>query len=462
MTRLSELPRRLRFACVLLLLTACGDDGGRLDPSEWYPGGATTNTLLLGPNAFSLPARNLTAEHDQAFFSGNSFFNQAWVEAPASTTARDGLGPLFNARSCSGCHFRDGKAEPPVDGQGPFVGLLLRLSVDGPDGTRVPDPVYGGQLQDQALPGVPVEALASITFETVSGTYADGTGYTLERPIYQVGPGGYGAFGAGLRVSPRIAPHMIGLGLLEALPVARLEELEDPDDLDGDGISGRVQWLATATGMQPGRFGWKGDAPTVERQVAGAFAGDMGLTTRVVTSDDCTVGEPECVSAANGGEPEVSDLVFDQVVLYSRTLAVPARRAADDPTVRFGQRLFARLGCDGCHVPSHTTGMGALPELSDQRIWPYTDLLLHDMGDALADDVPVALASGREWKTPPLWGLGLVRGVGGHTRFLHDGRARSLEEAILWHGGEAEAAREAFTQLAADERDALIAFIEDL
>jgi CxxC motif-containing protein (DUF1111 family) len=334
--------------------------------------------------------------------------------------------------------------------------------VDGPLGTRVPDPVYGGQLQDQALPGVPVEALATITFETVSGTFTDGTGYTLERPVYTVGPGGYGPFGTGLRVSPRIAPHMIGLGLLEALPVARLQALEDADDRDGDGISGRMQWLETATGAVPGRFGWKCDAPTVERQVAGAFAGDMGLTTRVVMADDCTAGQPECVSAANGGTPEVSDTVFDQVVLYSRTLAVPARRAADDPTVRRGQRLFARLGCDGCHVPSHRTGEGALPELSDQLIWPYTDLLLHDMGEALADDVPVGQASGREWRTPPLWGLGLVEAVGGHTRFLHDGRARSLEEAILWHGGEAEAAREAYRALDAGERAALLAFIEDL
>lgn len=448
--------------CVLALLAGCADDAGGLDPHAWLPGGATTNTLLLGSNAFSLPAQNLSETHQQAFFSGNSFFNQAWVEAPASTTARDGLGPLFNARSCSGCHFRDGKGEPPADGQGPFVGLLLRLSVDGPDGTRVPDPTYGGQLQDQALPGVPVEALASITFETVSGAYADGTGYTLERPVYRVGVGGYGPFGAGLRVSPRVAPHMIGLGLLEALPLERLQELEDPEDRDGDGISGRIQWLATALGMLPGRFGWKGDAPSVERQVAGAFAGDMGLTTRVVAADDCTPNEPECVSAANGGSPEVSDAVFDQVVLYSRTLAVPARRAADDPTVLRGSRLFSRLGCDGCHVPSHRTGAAALPELEDQLIWPYTDLLLHDMGEALADDVPVGSADGREWKTPPLWGLGLVHAVGGHTRFLHDGRARSLTEAVLWHGGEAEAARDAFRALSASDRAALITFLEDL
>lgn len=449
----------------VLAAVGCGDGTGSSPPmveeGEWYPGGDTTNTLLLGSNAFLMPAQNLSPEHEQDFYSGNSFFNQSWVEAPASTEARDGLGPLFNARSCSGCHFKDGKGAPPEDGQAPFVGLLLRLSVEGAEGPE-PDAVYGGQLQDQANPGVPVEAVPSITWEEVAGSYDDGTPYSLARPSYAIDAPGYGPLSDGLMVSPRVAPHMVGLGLLEAIPASVLESLADPDDADGDGISGRLQLHETDDGTEPGRFGWKGDAPTVERQAAGAFAGDLGLTSRVVEADDCTDQQPECTGEPSGGEPEVEDHILDLVVLYSRTVAVPVRRAADDPTVLEGKEVFHDLGCAACHVPSYTTGEAALPELEGQLIWPYTDLLLHDMGDDLADDRPVGEASGTEWKTPPLWSLGLVEDVGGHTRYLHDGRARSLEEAVLWHGGEAEAAHEAFVALPVEEREALIAFLEDL
>lgn len=455
-----------RLGVAVVLLSACGGEDGPAAPSieEWLPGGATTNRLLLGPNAFSMPAQNLTAEHERNFFSGNSFFNAAWVEAPSSTMARDGLGPFFNARSCSGCHFRDGKGAPPEDGEAPFVGLLLRLSVPGPDGPE-PDPIYGGQLQDQANPGVPVEAVPSVTYEEVRGTYDDGTEYTLLSPTYSITAPAYGPLPDDLMVSPRVAPHMIGLGLLEAIPVSRLEDLADPDDADGDGISGRIQWHGEGTERVPGRFGWKGDAPDVAEQSAGAFAGDMGLTSRLVPRDDCTDAQDACLSEPSGDDeagPEVRDNILDLTILYSRTLAPPARRAADDPTVLEGRALFYDIGCADCHVPSHTTADAALPELSDQRIWPYTDLLLHDMGEALSDGRPVAEASGSEWKTPPLWGLGFVDEVGAHSRFLHDGRARSLEEAVLWHGGEAEAARDSFRSLSAAQRDALIAFLEDL
>lgn len=442
---------------LFLLLWGCGEPITELDPSEWLPGGDTTNTLLLGSNAFLMPAQNLSEDHELSFYSGNSFFNQAWVSAPASTEARDGLGPLFNARSCSGCHFRDGRASLPADGEAPFVGLLLRLSVPGPDGPE-PDPVYGGQLQDQANPDVPVEAVPHIAWDEIEGTHADGTPYVLLDPTYTIEAPGYGPLPDDLMVSARLAPQMVGLGLLEAIPEATLLALADPSDADGDGISGRLQRHEDG---RIGRFGWKGDAPDVAQQVAGAFAGDMGLTSRLVEADDCTEVQG-CDQHPNGGSPEVEDALLDRVVLYSRTLAVPVRRAADDPEVLQGKQLFGEIGCGACHVPSHTTGAAALPELERQRIWPYTDLLLHDMGEALADHRPVGAASGSEWKTPPLWGLGLVDEVGEEARFLHDGRARSLEEAILWHGGEAEPSREAFAALNAGERAALIAFVEDL
>lgn len=435
---------------VWLWLSGCAGP----DPSRWLPGGDTTNELLGGSNAFLMPSANLSPEHELDFYSGNSFFNQAWVEAPASTAARDGLGPLFLARSCSGCHLRDGKGAPPEDGQGPFVGLLLRLS--GPEGE--PHPVYGDQLQDQGLPGVPAEAVPSITWEAQAGRFDDGTAYTLMAPRYALAAEGYGPLPAGLLVSPRVAPHMIGLGLLEAIDGSDLEAAADPDDADGDGVRGRVQRWGGAIG----RFGWKGDAVDVEAQVAGAFVGDMGLTSRVHPEDGCTAAQAACRAATSGGEPEVSDEIFDLVVLYSRTVAPPARRLADDPEVRRGERLFGRIGCDACHTPSHVTGASPLPELEGQTIWPYTDLLLHDLGAGLADGRPLGEASGTAWRTAPLWGVGRIPEVSGHSRYLHDGRARSLEEAILWHGGEAERSADRYRGLTAAERAAVLMFVGDL
>ena len=447
------LPARL----ALLGLLGCGGRVAALEDGEWLPGGDTTSALLLGSNAFLMPAQNLSPEHEQDFYSGNSFFNASWTEAPASAEARDGLGPLFNARSCSGCHFKDGKAAPPEPGVGPFGGLLLRLSVPGEDGP-VPDPIYGGQLQDQANPNLPVELTPEVMWHERDGAFDDGTAYSLTWPSFTVTDPQHGPPGDGLMMSPRVAPHMVGLGLLEAIPEDTLLALADPNDDDGDGISGRVQRHEGGVG----RFGWKADAVDIEAQVAGAFAGDMGLTSRLVPVDDCTDAQTACLAEPSGGDPEVSDEIFDLVTLYSRAVAVPARRAAEDETVLYGKALFNELGCAACHTPSHQTGASPLPELEDQKIWPYTDLLLHDMGEGLADDRPLGLASGQEWRTPPLWSLGLIDEVSGHTRFLHDGRARSVEEAILWHGGEAEAAQAAYVALSANDRAALLVFLEDL
>lgn len=446
---------------IVALLTACQPKLAELEDGEWLPGGDTTNTLLLGSNAFLRPAANLTAEHEALFYGGNSFFNDNWVEAPASTANRDGLGPLFNARSCSGCHFRDGRAAPPEDGQGPFVGLLFRLS--RPDGS--PDPVYGGQFQDLALPGLQPEVRPSIVDTPISGTFDDGTPYTLVAPTYVFEAPSHGPLAADLQISPRIAPQMIGLGLLEAIPAADLEAFADPDDDDGDGISGRVQRSLDAESgeLLVGRFGWKGDAPTVLHQTAGAFNGDLGITSALFPVDDCSEAQAACLNQTSGGEPELEPHLLDRVTLYSRAVAVPVRRDWEQDEVLRGKHLFSTLGCDGCHVPTWNTGSFApLTEFEDQRIWPYTDLLLHDMGPALADGRPLGTASGQEWKTPPLWGLGLVLEVNGHTRFLHDGRARSLEEAVLWHGGEAQEAQEAYRRLDRDDRAAVLEFLESL
>lgn len=447
---------------IALALIGCSGDlpEAFVEDGEWLPGGDTTNTLLLGANAFIRPADNLTPEEEGLFFAGNSFFNDAWVEAPASTANRDGLGPLFNARGCSGCHFKDGRAAPPESGEGPMLGLLFRLST--PEGA--PDPVYGEQLQDRALPGLAPEVLPRISYTPTEGRFADGSTYELLYPTYHFDELAYGPFSAGLQISPRIAPHMTGLGLLEAIPEATLLAWADPEDEDGDGISGRVQWRESADGsVLPGRFGWKGDAPTVRDQVAGAFNGDLGITSGPNPLDDCTEAQVDCLAHPSGGEPELEPHLLDRVTVYSQALAVPGRQGHDGEQVLLGKALFGAVGCDRCHVPSVTTGaFPELPAMGEQKIWPYTDLLLHDMGPGLADHRPLGEASGTEWKTPPLWSLGRIPDVNGHTRYLHDGRARDLEEAILWHGGEAALAQQLYTELSADERAALLAFVGNL
>lgn len=452
-----------------LVVAACGDDTLHepIDPSEKYPGGTTTNELLLGSNAFTRDVSNIGDKHALDFFAGNSFFNQAWVTAPSSTANRDGLGPMFNARSCAGCHFKDGRGRPPLTDDESFVSMLVRLSVPGEDahGGPLPEPNYGGQLQPFAIHGVPPEATPRVSYTVEHGHYGDGEPYELLRPTYQFDDAAYGDFAEDVMFSPRVAPHVIGLGLLEAIPEARLRALEDPQDADGDGISGRVNivWSKERETMTIGRFGWKAEEPTVAQQVAGAFLGDMGMTTEMNPTNDCTAAQLECLDAPHGGEPEITPTIFAKTVTYSRLLAVPVRRRFDAPDVIRGRAVFRELGCASCHTPGHVTGSDTiLPEVANQKIWPYTDLLLHDMGPDLADGRPVFGASGSEWRTPPLWGLGLIQGVNGHDRLLHDGRARGFAEAILWHGGEAEASREAFRRETAARRADLLAFLRSL
>ena len=467
---------RFRGALVALLqlsfgalLFGCGEpevNSTAPDSAQRLPGGDTTNTLLLGSNAFTRPASNISEEHEPSFYTGNSFFNQSWVQAPSSTEARDGLGPLFNARACSACHFKDGRGRPPLEEDEEFVGILLRLSVPGdePDDAPVADPEYGGQLQPFAIEGVEPEARPRVSYEERVGHYADGEEYSLAEPRFEILDPAYGELSSELMVSPRVAPSVFGLGLLAAISEARLRELADPDDADGNGISGKLNWVPDAeTGEDMvGRFGWKAEQPSVRQQAAGAFLGDMGITTSLFSHQDCTEAEAECEAAIAGGEPEIPDELLDKVALYSSLLAVPVRSEWDEPEVLEGQKLFAAIGCDGCHVARHETGDHEFEEVSGQVIFPYTDLLLHDMGDALSDDRPSFDAEGNEWRTPPLWGLGRVQDVNGHDRLLHDGRARGVAEAVLWHGGEAKSAQEAFEALSREERDALVRFVESL
>jgi len=416
--------------------------------------------------AFTDSIPSLSAVERRAFAVGNSFFNDNWVTAPSSTEGRDGLGPIFNAQSCSTCHFHDGRAEPPADADDPERGLLFRLSVPGDGGQgHIPEPNYGDQLQDRAIDDVPPEGRVRITYDEVPGELADGTEYTLLAPSYEIVEVSGAPLSPDVLVSPRIAPSVFGVGLLEAVPEASIRANADPDDADGDGVSGRVNtvWHATRAQRVLGRFGWKASVPSVEPQNAGAFAGDIGITNSLFPEQPCTQSQPECAAAADGGDPELDDLKLDRVTFYRRTLAVPARRHVGNEKVREGEALFRSLGCSSCHLPTFETGrVDDVLALSRQTIHPYSDMLLHDMGAGLADGRPDQDATGREWRTPPLWGIGLQSTVSGHTRFLHDGRARNLEEAVLWHGGEAEAAREAYARLDRDQREALLAYLRSL
>jgi len=417
-------------------------------------------------DAFSLPAPILSEEHHRSFFVGNSYFNQNWVSAPSSVETRDGLGPLFNARSCSGCHFKDGRGRPPEPG-GAMVTELLRISVAGrgPHGEPVPEPVYGDQVQGSALPQVPAEAEVHVDFDVLPGAFADGEHYELRKPRIRLEHLGYGPMSSAVLMSARVAPAMIGLGLLEAVPVSALRNLADPDDRNHDGISGRLNMVWDAVHHAPavGRFGWKAEQPTVLQQSAGAFLGDMGLTSWIFPRDDHSQLEHECDALPNGGSPEVGEDILRHVALYARSLGVPARRHAADASVVRGGELFMKAGCARCHVPTlHTEPLADMPEVGGIEIHPYTDLLLHDMGEGLSDDRPTFEAEGREWRTPPLWGIGLVRRVNQHTFLLHDGRARDASEAVLWHDGEGRAAREAFVRMNHGDRESLLAFLESL
>jgi CxxC motif-containing protein (DUF1111 family) len=416
--------------------------------------------------AFALPIPGLDAADEDEFFVGNSIFNRGWVAAPASVEQFDGVGPLFNAVSCSGCHFKDGRGAPPeVEGEA-FSALLLRLSVPGADehGGPLPEPTYGGQVQGQAVRGVPAEARESVVYEEEAGTYGDGERYTLRRPRYAIA-GAFGPLAPEVLVSPRVAPAMHGLGLLEAVPDAALEALADPDDRDGDGISGRVNrvWDVESKSTRVGRFGWKANQPSLRQQTAGAFVGDMGLTSSLFPEEECTPAQLACLAAPSGGAPELSESLLGSVVTYSRLLAVPARRKWKDATVLRGKALFAEARCTACHTPLLRTASDATPSrLAGVTLRPYTDLLLHDLGPDLADGRPDFEATGQEWRTPPLWGIGLVATVNRHTFLLHDGRARGFAEAILWHGGEAEPSRNAFRSMPKADRDALLAFLQSL
>ena len=376
---------------------------------------------------------------------------------------------LFNNSSCVGCHIRNGRGLPEK-GQ-----LLVRVSESRststasmaelkqpptlteyhPEaavslGNAPPVDGLGTQIQDQGIYGYAPEATVEINWQEETGEYGDGTVYNLRSPDPKITLANGKLLSSDVMTSLRLPPPVFGLGLLEAVPEATIRDLADPEDTDGDGISGVVNqvWDVQTQGVTLGRFGWKANNPNLLQQTASAYVNDMGITSPMFPELD--------------QETNINQKILEDATFYVQTLAVPARTLVDNPEVKRGEKLFTQANCNACHVAQLRTGNYEVKELENQTIYPYTDLLLHDMGTGLADNRPDFKASGMEWRTPPLWGIGLTQTVLPYSSYLHDGRARTLEEAILWHGGEAEASKETFRNFSEADRTALIQFLKSL
>ncbi|MCH1781432.1 di-heme oxidoredictase family protein [Psychrobacter glaciei] len=464
------------------------------DPQEIKQGG-DSGISITSAESYSKPSSNLTALRKGSFFIGNAFFQQPWVIAPASTDSRDGLGALFNVAACQSCHVKDGRGHAPMSSEDDADSLLIRLSMPATTDEqrqqlrdslieKVVHPMYGGQLQDRGIQGVPAEARIAVQWTDKPVTFADGYVETLRAPRFELNKPGYGAFDNEMMVSPRVALPMIGLGLLEQIPDDDIKKQAINNNSTSD-ISGKFNWVMDPqTGKHAlGRFGWKAGQTKLITQNQSAFNEDMGLTSNIRPHESCMPSQTACINATTGadeqgnGKPpvEVNDEIAKFVEFYTRNLAVPHRRNADDKLVLAGKKRFYDMGCQSCHTPRYQ-----LPKTDDdhleqhgQVIYPYTDLLLHDMGDALADrtiagKLPAKnaqvefLANSYEWRTPALWGIGLAQTVDPQATFLHDGRARTLMEAVLWHGGEAENQRQKVLKLDKQGRAELNAFLKSL
>ncbi len=422
--------------------------------------GGETTVYISNSQAFGTPAPNLTSENLEKHLDGDKAFEAIFISSPAPT--HGGLGPIFNNTSCNACHPSDARASVPTEINA-LSGFFFRISIAGEDENGGPNPVpgFGTQLQHQSLFGYEPEALMHREYKIIEVTLSDGVIVELQQPTYSI-TNPYISMPKDIMISPRIGMPVFGLGLLETITDEDILANADEFDHDQDGISGKPNyvWDPVTESIKLGRFGWKAGAPSILAQSAGAYSGDMGLTTSIHPIES-SYGQSN--GSTETGTIEVSDDELNSVVFYCQTLAVPAARNLDDSQVISGSKIFEKIGCAKCHVPSFKTGVNEnIAEISEQTIYPYTDMLLHDMGEALADNRPEYKASGTEWKTRPLWGVGLTSVTSGHTSFLHDGRARNLTEAILWHGGEAESVKNNFIDLSTEEREALLAFVNAL
>jgi CxxC motif-containing protein (DUF1111 family) len=431
-------------------------------------GGKHTSTTNHSDQAFMQTIKTFSNDEENLFITGKSFFRTPWVTAPSSTTARDGIGPLFSANTCTTCHINNGRGFALDDNQSSGIiprSLAMRLSISGSDeilGFKE-DPNYGHQINRNALFGIPFEAEPWVSYEEIEGSFDDGQRYSLRKPTYSLKSLGYGELHDDTSISVHVSAQLIGLGLIEAINEEDILSSEDALDSDNDGISGRANYVydREKNSTVLGRFTWKASLPTLKQQVALAFISDIGITTPLFSKESCGENQTQCKEASRD-EIDAPNYVLESITYYLKTTAVPTRRDINKNMVQAGYTLFKSIGCVKCHKESFITGSSDIPELENVKIHPFSDYLLHDMGEGLADKRTEFLASGAEWRTPPLWGVGLFKETTGHANYLHDGRARNLQEAILWHGGEAQSIKENFTRMNRSDREALIAFLNSL
>jgi CxxC motif-containing protein (DUF1111 family) len=453
--------RILSIIGILFLVLACRkyQSNFTYGDQDFLAGGSQTS-FESGSGAFGEMYSGLNKEEVFLHELGDKAFESIFVSAPAPI--HGGLGPIFNAVSCSSCHVADGRGKAPEEGEA-LQSLLIRLSLPGSDahGGPLDVPGFGGQFQQRAISGTQSEGDAQILYTYIQGTYPDGSNYELRKPQIQLSSTISGELSTAL-TSARVAPPVFGLGLLEAIPVSRLLASEDPNDANNDGISGRVNWVwdLEKKKLMVGRFGWKANTPNLLQQSAAAYNQDMGITNYLFPMES-SFGQEQYDGLDD--DTEITDQTLYAVAFYMRSLKAPAPRNWKDPEVIQGKRLFDQFKCVACHTPMQQTDVNmAFVANSNQRFFPYTDLLLHDMGQGLSDQRPDFLASGNEWRTAPLWGIGLTEKVNGHSNFLHDGRARNIEEAILWHDGEAQWSRNLYMQAPIASRNALLRFLKSL
>jgi CxxC motif-containing protein (DUF1111 family) len=412
-------------------------------------------------HAFTHQIDGLNPRDEHVHELGDQAFEVKFVAPPAPVFG--GLGSIFNNVSCINCHRNDGGGFPSTGSA--TSGLLMRISQAGTDihGGALAVDGYGTQLQDQSVLGYQAEATIQIDYTEIPFSYPDGNSASLRMPDYTL-QNIYLPIRVPYMLSPRLAPPVVGMGLLENIPENTILGFVDEGDKNGDGISGKVNRVFDnySGKILIGRFGLKANTASLLTQVANAYQQDMGLTS-YINPNESSFRQSQWPASTETGRPELGDSILNAATFYIRTLAVPARRNVNDPDVKAGSVIFNQINCSGCHRPVVMTGADFnIPQLSGQRIHPYTDLLLHDMGEGLSDNRPDFLATGREWRTQPLWGLGLLQKTTGTAFYLHDGRARTIEEAILWHEGEAAQSKNAFTGLTKPERNQLLKFLNSL
>lgn len=483
--------------CITIIISACNQDsnlgtvqgqnedrGQNREVSASLPGGAGSTSTQPFPS-FIKPVSNLPQSTKALFYAGQALAKQPWVKAPTVTHARDGLGPLYNARSCLGCHRNGGRGQVSGDETFTLKAAIIRISLPGEDAHLgvVPEPIYGEQIQTRSIAlsyqfkqnnapisnDPPPEAEVILNWHMITDTYPDGDQIHLRFPKTEIRNLSYGNLHPKTLTSLRNAPPLLGVGLIELIPQRDINALADPHDSDQNHISGRINqvWDQDTNQTVPGRFGLKANRPANLRTVtAAAFIGDIGISNPLFPKQPCTALQDKCNKTVNGNDEEGVELpqtLVDLVADYSRNLGVPKRRRYQPKKLEKGKTIFNAIGCQSCHHSDYTTSKSAhLPHLSQQHIWPYSDFLLHDMGPDLADGRSDFQATGSEWRTAPLWGVGLSEKVNGAGNFLHDGRARNIEEAIWWHGGESDHVKRRFINLSKTDRQSLIHFVESL